>query len=203
MDFLLHIISALGMFFISIFVIYGVAYGILLIIAEILSMRFFSLLIISLSFFSIFYYFMFMNARAGVLPMDRGASMESVIRYYSKLWDFDNAELIIALAKTESTMNPKAKRVEKDGHVSYGLLQVKCSTAKWLGMGKSVPCEMLYDVGVNILFATLYLKYLEKRYAGDLFSVVSAYNAGTARKRKEQFLNQIYVDRVQFHLASE
>jgi len=194
----------IAMFFVvMVFMIYGFMYGILWITAEVLRMRFFFLLLISGLVFAIFYFGLIRDVKSAPFDPSKEASMESVIRYYAKVWDFDNADLLIALAKTESSMNPKAINYEKDGHVSYGLLQVKCSTAKWLGMGRKVPCEMLLDVGINILFAGLYLKYLEKRYAGDLFSMISAYNAGTARKEKTKFLNQLYVDRVQFHLAQE
>lgn len=78
--------------------------------------------------------------------------------------------------------------------MSWGLAQIMGGTARWLGYRG--PLTQLTDPEINLeLMATL-LKRLNKKYRSS-DAVISAYNAGSARRRTDgSFKNQIYVDKV-------
>jgi soluble lytic murein transglycosylase-like protein len=83
--------------------------------------------------------------------------------------------LVVAIISTESGFRRYAKRVERDGNVSIGLMQIKVRTARWLGFRGSP--EKLYAPWINVYYGVRYLSMNLKRY-GDVWDAVSAYNAG-------------------------
>lgn len=83
--------------------------------------------------------------------------------------------LVAAIIETESHFRRYARRVERDGHVSLGLMQVKVKTARWLGFKK--PARTLYLPWVNLFYGVRYLAMNISRYR-DVWDGVSAYNAG-------------------------
>jgi soluble lytic murein transglycosylase-like protein len=83
-------------------------------------------------------------------------------------------DLIVAVAKAESDFNPYA--VSKKGAV--GLMQLMWDTARMYGVTNR------YDVDQNLDAGTRHLKYLHKKYDGDLPLTLAAYNAGEEAVKK-------------------
>jgi soluble lytic murein transglycosylase-like protein len=104
-------------------------------------------------------------------------------------------ELVLAVMRRE---NPRGDTTavthEPDGHYSYGLMQVKDSTATRYGV---LDPRMLLNPAVGIDVGTRYLAEQLKRYKGNIPAAIAAYNAGTAHfTEQETFRNQPYVDAV-------
>lgn len=114
---------------------------------------------------------------------------------------FHDCNLIIALAETESNFNTKSYNPEKTG--SFGLLQIQCGTAKWMGQQ---DCSKLYNPYYNIKIGILYLQFLKESYGiNNIKTLIAAWNAGRPIVCKfnnpgfckpGQFYNQTYVDKV-------
>lgn len=68
--------------------------------------------------------------------------------------------------------------VTDNGSLSYGPLQIKCDTARMVGL--KFDCEQLRDPEVSIRFAIKYYELQLKRYNGNIEKAVAAYNAGSA-----------------------
>jgi soluble lytic murein transglycosylase-like protein len=103
-------------------------------------------------------------------------------------------ELVGAIILQESSGNPNASRIEHDLERSRGLMGVKDSTARDLGVADPTA---LYDPGVAIFTGTHYLALKVHQYGGRLPHAIAAYNAGSARfTQSEAFVNQAYVDSV-------
>lgn len=78
--------------------------------------------------------------------------------------------------------------------VSYGLMQIKCSTSRYLGF--SGKCQNLYNAQMNMEYGVRYLAYLKDRFELDL-NMISAYNQGYPLKLSNgKFRNYRYVDSV-------
>jgi soluble lytic murein transglycosylase-like protein len=101
---------------------------------------------------------------------------------------------IIALAKAivarESEWNPNAIN---PADPSYGLMQILYGPG---GPFPSYTKQQLLDPITNIELGILFLRQQLARYAGDLPSAISAYNAGHATSA-----NQSYVDDVLLYVA--
>ncbi len=103
--------------------------------------------------------------------------------------------LVASIIKVESNFKPKALLKDPYHGNSMGLMQLKYSTARWMGM-KGSP-NKLYIPYVNIYYGVHYIKYLMIRYHGNIGAVISAYNAGSARwNRQTGYKNKIYVRKV-------
>lgn len=77
---------------------------------------------------------------------------------------------------------------------SYGLMQMKCSTARYLGF--TGVCQKLFNAALNLKYGVKYLAYLKRRYESDA-NMISAYNQGHPYKSsKGQFNNYRYVNSV-------
>lgn len=102
------------------------------------------------------------------------------------------AALVLAIMTTENrTYNTRASNTEPDGELSRGLMQVKDSTARWLGLAQPVR---LFEPAIGISYGTKYLAFQLKRYGGDPERAAAAYNAGTARRSSSgAWINQGYV----------
>ena len=95
--------------------------------------------------------------------------------------------------------------VSKEG--SIGLMQVRLSTAKWIGCDIKVEKDLMDEIK-NIQCACLYMRSLSKRYS-PLEDIAAAYNAGSVKYCKTgklkpsgkscvigKYINQDYVDKV-------
>ena len=100
--------------------------------------------------------------------------------------------LVRAIIKVESDWNPQAFNPEGTG--SFGLMQIQCSTAEFMGF--SGNCRALFDPRVNLIYGVKYVRWQLDRY-GDMPKAIAAYNAGTAFSNPDgTFRNQRYVDKV-------
>lgn len=101
---------------------------------------------------------------------------------------------IKAIMRAESNFDPMAKRHEANvDDYSYGLMQVRCDTARW--MGWSGNCEDLMRPDTNIGMGTKFLAYLQRQFPNDLERQISAYNAGPGNAARP-FVNPGYVKKV-------
>jgi soluble lytic murein transglycosylase-like protein len=78
---------------------------------------------------------------------------------------------------------------------SYGLMQIMGETAREQGFVQPFLAE-LYLPANAIAHGAMLLAKLLHRYPNDTLAAISAYNQGTARKRRGLFLNARYVYRV-------
>ena len=102
--------------------------------------------------------------------------------------------LIKAIIRAESNFNPTAKRYEANvDDYSYGLMQVRCDTARW--MGWSGNCEDLLRPETNVGVGTKFLAFLARKFPNDIERQISAYNAGPGNA-KRPFVNPGYVSKV-------
>ena len=93
----------------------------------------------------------------------------------------DDCQLVKAIIKIESNFNTQAQG--RDGKGSYGLMQIKCSTALKFGVNK---CSDLYDPKVNILYGMKYIDHLKELLNTDNIDyILSAYNGVYTYLRKE------------------
>lgn len=93
--------------------------------------------------------------------------------------------LIWAIIQIESSWNEKA--IGDAGEI--GLMQIKCETARQMGYGGG--CGALFFPALNIWYGAKYLRWQLTRYRGDLQSALSAYNAGTATERNQDYVNRV------------
>ena len=96
-----------------------------------------------------------------------------LIHEKSKKYDVDPA-LVAAVIEQESRFLPRAR-----SHAgARGLMQLMPRTGRWMGASN------LYDPEQNIDAGVKYIKYLHKRFNGDLRKTVAAYNAGEGNVRR-------------------
>jgi hypothetical protein len=85
----------------------------------------------------------------------------------AKKYDVDPA-LVAAVIEQESRFKPRAR-----SHVgAKGLMQLMPRTGRWMGARDLYNPEQNVDAGVK------YIKYLDKRFNGDLKKIIAAYNGG-------------------------
>lgn len=97
-------------------------------------------------------------------------------------------ELVRAVCKVESGLNPAAIH-HSDGHSkSYGLCQIKLATARQMGYDGTV--QGLMDPETNAMYAAKYLKMQKERY-GNWLQAISAYNAGRAIISNRNYVRQV------------
>lgn len=85
----------------------------------------------------------------------------------AKKYDVDPA-LVAAVIEQESRFKPRAR-----SHVgARGLMQLMPRTGRWMG------ARDLYDPEQNVDAGVKYIKYLDKRFNGDLKKTLAAYNGG-------------------------
>jgi soluble lytic murein transglycosylase-like protein len=82
-----------------------------------------------------------------------------------------NPHLVAALVHVESAFNPRA--VSRKG--ACGLMQLLPETARRFGLKKK---KEIFDPVKNLEAGIRYLKWLNKRFNGDVHRVLAAYNAG-------------------------
>lgn len=125
-------------------------------------------------------------------------------------------DLVEAHILTESSGKPDATRFEQGFHdqyvaplgltdnteiwgrsTSWGLMQIMGQVARELGYQGSFPG--LLEPSINLEYGCKKLARCYKKYPGD--AGIAAYNSGTPRKKGDEFINQVYVDRVKGFLA--
>ena len=91
----------------------------------------------------------------------------------AKKYDVDPA-LVAAVIEQESRFKPRAK-----SHVgAKGLMQLMPRTGRWMGARDLYSPEQNVDAGVK------YIKYLDKRFNGDLKKIIAAYNGGEGNVKR-------------------
>jgi len=102
--------------------------------------------------------------------------------------------LVLAVIAAESGGDPAAAARTRAGDYARGLMQVRETTARGLGLKETAQ---LHDPYVGLRYGVHYLARQLDRYGGKVAPAVAAYNAGTASYTEaETFTNQDYVDRV-------
>lgn len=123
----------------------------------------------------------------------RVLSYLDLIQTNATRFDLDPA-LIAAIISRESLGDYAARGAVGE----YGLMQVRATTAQWLGF--TGDPDLLYNPAENVRYGSQYLRYQLDRYKDTpdpLRWAVSAYNAGTAQmQRNGHFRNEEYVDAV-------
>lgn len=110
--------------------------------------------------------------------------------------------LLSAICYVESNHRPHVIRHQDGKGDSLGICQIKLTTARMVGFKGTR--EELMQPKVNIYYAAAYLKRQIKRYGGDTFTAVSAYNRGSsALKPNGLFSNQHYVEKVRLRWTKE
>jgi soluble lytic murein transglycosylase-like protein len=82
-----------------------------------------------------------------------------------------NPQLVAAMIHVESAFNPRA--VSRKG--ACGLMQLLPETARRFGLRKR---KDLFDPRKNLEAGVRYLKWLTRRFSGDVHKILAAYNAG-------------------------
>jgi soluble lytic murein transglycosylase-like protein len=82
-----------------------------------------------------------------------------------------NPHLVAAMIRVESAFNPRA--VSRKG--ACGLMQLLPATARRFGLRKK---KDLFDPQKNVQAGVRYLKWLTRRFGGDIEKILAAYNAG-------------------------
>lgn len=91
---------------------------------------------------------------------------------------------------TESRYKPNAYNAG-----SYGLGQIKCSTAK--GIGFTGSCNKLYDPETNLTFSFKYLRMALDRSNDDLCHAASLYQAGIdSRVKKSHYCKLVLSNKI-------
>jgi soluble lytic murein transglycosylase-like protein len=120
-----------------------------------------------------------------------------VIRKCSKVYKGD-CTLVASIAYVESRYNPNAYNPEG----SYGIMQIRCSTARMMGMVGN--CSQLFNIDTNLKYSIKYIENLKKRFI-KMTDVIAAYNSGTPIICKDynfgkcysgEYYNQQYVNKV-------
>jgi soluble lytic murein transglycosylase-like protein len=98
--------------------------------------------------------------------------------------------LLIAICTVESSGKTNAINIQDGDSASLGYCQVKYSTAKWLGY-KGAISELWLNKETNKKYARKFIEYQYKRYGGDIYKVISSYNAGTATSKNKKYVNKV------------
>ena len=96
-----------------------------------------------------------------------------IIHEKAAKYDVDPA-LVAAVIETESRFHPQAR--SRVG--ARGLMQLMPRTGRWLG------ARNLNDPNQNIDAGVKYIKYLQRRFDGNLNKTIAAYNAGEGNVRR-------------------
>jgi len=93
----------------------------------------------------------------------------------AKKYDVDPA-LVVAVIEQESRFKPGAR-----SHMgARGLMQLMPRTGRWMGARDLYNPEQNVDAGVR------YIKYLDRRFKGDLKQIIAAYNGGEGNVKRYQ-----------------
>jgi soluble lytic murein transglycosylase len=99
---------------------------------------------------------------------------ETIKKHSSKI----NPYFVLSLIRQESAFNKNA--ISRVG--AAGLMQLMPATAK--SLSRKVNYKNIFHPNMNIFLGTKYLNYLAKKFNGNLFYTLAAYNAGEGNLRK-------------------
>ncbi len=106
------------------------------------------------------------------------AMAQGEVKAICEHYDYDRCDVLVAISfhETRGRFNPDAFNKKEE---AYGLMQIRCSTAKMKAVGLKYGCDQLFSPKINIRFAIKYLQYLERK--GHILTrhLVAAYNAGS------------------------
>lgn len=94
-------------------------------------------------------------------------------------------------------ITPETEKVHQQ--TSWGLMQLMGSVAREIGFDGHLT--QLCDPEVGVHFGVKKIMEIQKRYQ-SLDDIIAAYNAGTAIKHGDQYMNQGYVDGVLRNMKS-
>jgi soluble lytic murein transglycosylase-like protein len=97
--------------------------------------------------------------------------------------------LLSAVCFTESSHRVDAIHRDDGGQDSVGLCQLHLSTAKWLGYKGNI--QGLFDPKTNVTYAGTYLAYLLKRYNGNIYKAMGAYNSGHYTEKNPGYIKKV------------
>lgn len=86
-------------------------------------------------------------------------------------------DLLKSLCYVESTHNVYAVHIDDGGSNSIGVCQIKLPTAKLMGF-RGTDKELM-NVHDNVKYAAKYLTFQLRRYNGNVYKAVAAYNTGS------------------------
>ncbi|WP_455478993.1 lytic transglycosylase domain-containing protein [Bartonella sp. B23] len=119
---------------------------------------------------------------------------ESLIQRFANKYNVP-VNLAHAVVRVES--NYKARTKGAAGEI--GLMQIKPSTARWLGFNGSV--QDLYDPAINLEYGMRYLAQAYTLSGGNTCGTILKYNAGHAAKKMNS-ISAKYCSKVKIYLAS-
>lgn len=137
----------------------------------------------------------------------------STLKIMYPLWKYEIVDhhtkvtdplLVLALIRQESAFQETARSLVG----ARGLMQIMPRTGRSLAQKKNFKPNDLYDPELNVRLGTLYIDKLIKRYDGNLFHVLAAYNAGALRvdewkKRYPTENTLIFMDLIPFRETRE
>jgi hypothetical protein len=91
--------------------------------------------------------------------------------------------LLSSICYVETKHQPGIVKQEPKGGESLGVCQIKVSTARLLGY-HGTDNKLRTNSKVNIYYAGKYLKKQLRRYDGEIWQAVAAYNAGSYHEAK-------------------
>ena len=123
-------------------------------------------------------------------------------------------QLVYAICKVESSLNPYARRYEPrykwlygDANLmtdteligqrqSWGLMQVMGAVARELGLPANRDFTELCKIPTGLLYGCLHLRHYRSRYT-HWTDAIAAYNAGSPRRTQDgRYTNHSYVEKV-------
>ncbi len=103
--------------------------------------------------------------------------------------------LLQSICTVESGLTSNAIHKDDGTNNSVGICQLHVDTARFVGFRG--PETALFDPGLNIKYAGLYLRNRLSHYHNDSISAIATYNSGTLRLNKYgKIKNQKYVEKV-------
>ena len=107
--------------------------------------------------------------------------------YYQTVKEFSQETfvpelLVFSVIREESHFRPEVESIAG----AVGLMQLMPKTAKYIGktIGLKVKISDLVEPDLNIKLGTAYLKRLLKRYKGNVYYTLAAYNGGSTNVRR-------------------
>jgi len=97
--------------------------------------------------------------------------------------------LLYGIARAESNLNPEAINKHDKGSPSYGLCQLKLSTARFLGFKGKVAD--LKDPYINSFFAAKYLRYTYLMNHKSWERAISSFNAGHYTSKNKKYVKNV------------
>ncbi len=126
---------------------------------------------------------------------------DDIVEKYSRRYLIEN-ELLLALIKQESLFDHQARSWAD----AYGLMQLILPTARDMARLAGVhlhSAKQLYQPELNIHLGALYLKQLQRRFEGNKYKMLAAYNGGPHRVKRWQELPgsyqmDVFIENIEF-----